>query len=443
MPRRAHAVPLPWVRVDRELGIPAERQICGALRDAIRRGLLPRGFRMPSVRQLALDLDVSRRVVAVAYTRLEGEGYLAAKPGGTTIVSADVALSRRTSASITPSARAQAMPPHATRGLLAPGSIAMDLFPWRQWRMGSGVRDARQAIAAQLCPMRGIVATPDEIVLTAGPEAALACAARLVTDAGDLALVENPGDPRTRATLEHCGLHWRADRIDSEGLVFDATAEVPRVVVVRAAMSPGRQYLLLQWAKAIRAAIVEEDGGAERALKALDADGRAIFIGSFEKSLMPDAGIAYLVVPSELAPLAARLATPPAAMIESALADFIVRGEMARHIARLRDAHEERRDTLTAALHRTLGDAVQGITHSTALELTVWLAPELGDRAVAAAALEEGLAPLPLSARAVAAGDFPPALVLGYGAVTPCDAAEAAAKLARVLDRCAVARQLA
>lgn len=443
MPRRAHSVPLPWIRVDRDLGIPAERQICGAIRDAVRRGLLPRGFRMPSVRQFALDLDVSRRVVAMAYTRLETEGYLSAKRGGTTIVSADASLQRRAGASITASSRAQSMPPRAARGLLAPDSVAIDAFPWRQWRISEEARGAREAIAAQLCPMRGIITTADEIVLTNSPESALACAARLLADPGELALVENPGQPRTRALFEQLGLRWRADRIDAEGLAFDATAEVPRVVHVSAPMSPGRQYLLLQWAKATQAAIVEEDDGAERALKALDADGRAIFIGSLEKTLMPDIGIAYMVVPAELAPLAARIATPPPAMLESALADFILRGEMARHIARVRDIHEERRDALTAALHRTLGNAVQGITRGNALEVMVWLAPHLDDREVAAAAMHEGLAPLPLSARAVAPGDFPPALILGYGAVTPCDAADAAARLARALDRCDAQRKLA
>jgi GntR family transcriptional regulator/MocR family aminotransferase len=442
MPRRAHAVPLPWVRVDRDLGIPAERQICGSLRDAIRRGLLQRGFRMPSVRQLALELDVSRRVVAVAYARLEAEGYLAAKRGGTTFVNAEASLPRRASASLAASSRAQTMPEHATHGLLAPGSVAADAFPWRQWRVGSEVRDAREAIATQLCPMRGIIATPEEIVLASDVESALVCAAELVADPGDLALVENPGDPRTRALFDHCGLRLRADRIDSEGLAFDATAESPRLVHVRAPISPGRQYLLLQFAKATGAAIVEEDDGAERALKALDTEGRAIFIGSLRNAL-PHAGLAYLVIPAELAPLAARLAIPPAPMLESALADFIERGEMARHLARLRDLHEERRDALTSALHRTLGTTVHGITRGNALELIVWLAPHLDDREVAAAAMREGLAPLPLSTRAIAAGDFPPALILGYGAVTPCDAADAVAKLARAIDRCDAARKLA
>ncbi|MGZ8711543.1 MAG: GntR family transcriptional regulator, partial [Thermoanaerobaculia bacterium] len=86
--RRAHHIPLPWVRVDRELGISAERQICGALRQAIRQGLLARGFRLPSVRQLAQDLDVSRRVIVNAYQRLEDEGYVATNRGcGTHVAS--------------------------------------------------------------------------------------------------------------------------------------------------------------------------------------------------------------------------------------------------------------------------------------------------------------------------------------------------------------------
>ena len=438
MPRRVNEVPLPWIRVDRSVEVPAERQIGSALRQAIRAGLLQRGFRLPSERRLAHDLGVSRRVVANAYARLESEGYVGATRGGATLVTAELAPRARTECAVAASSRARSMPP-APRGLLAPGSVALDQFPWRRWNAGAaGGGDLRELIATQVCPTRGIVASAEQIVLASGREEALACAARLLVDAGELVLVETPGDPRTRALYEQLGLRWRADRVDSEGLAFDATAEAPRLVHVTAGrhypvgvqMSLGRQYLLLQWARSIGAAVVEEDrDGDTRALQPCDRDGRVVHVGSFDKMLFPGVGVAFLVVPSALASVAERLAPPPARAACDLLARFIARGELARHTGRLRPIYGERQDALTAELRRRLDGAIHGITTGAALDLVVWLAPHLDDAAIAAAT-----GTVALNACAVSPGQFPPALIVGYGGVTPCDASVAVEELARAID---------
>jgi GntR family transcriptional regulator/MocR family aminotransferase len=441
MPRRAHAVALPWIRVDRTMGIPAERQLSGALRQAIRQGLLQRGFRLPSIRQLALEVGVSRRVVANAYARLEDEGYLAATRGGATHVGGEVTRPFRANA-IAASARALAMPA-LPGGVLAPGSVALDEFPWRRWQAGKTGLDLREIIATQVCPMRGIVATAEEIVLTTGREAALACAAVLLADPGDTVLVETPGDPRTRAIFAYHGLEWSAGRVDGEGLAFDATADAPRFIHVTpsrqypsgVAMTLGRQFLLLQFARAVKASILEEDRDCEeRALKASDQDGRVVYAGSFEKLLFPDVGIAFLVMPAELAAAAARIATPPPQLLQQILASFIECGELARHTRRMRAIYQERRNALVSALRQRVGD----VTDGGALDLLVWLDRDADDVQIAAATSTTAL-----SSAATAPGQLAPALIVGYGAVTPCNAPVAADSLAAAIDRAAGKRRSA
>lgn len=297
--RRAHQVRLPWVRVDRDLGISAERQICGALRQAIRQGLLSRGFRLPSLRQLARDLDVSRRVIANAYERLEAEGYVASNRGGGTHVAADAVLPRRAAACIAPSSRARSMPP---------ARAGDGDFAWRRWlqcleRAPGSTLDLREVIATQLCPARGIVATPEEIVLAMHRDDAIACAARLLADPGDTVRID--GDSRTAALYEHLGLR--------------IAGAAPRIIHIAAALAPGKQYLLLRDAKSIGAAIVEEEHG-ERPLKAIDSEGRVLYIRCFP------AGVALLIVPLHLAALAANLVTPAPALLQNALAEFIASG---------------------------------------------------------------------------------------------------------------------
>lgn len=280
MPRRAHYVPLPWVHVDRSLGVPAERQICGALRQAIREGLLPRGFRLPSLRQLADDLHVSRRVVANAYEQLESEGYVAANRGGGTHVAAEAVSPRRASASIASSRRAHTMPPHN-----AASSAAL-----------------RDAIAIQVCPSHGILATAEEIVLAPSREEAISCAARLLADPGDAVRVD--GNPRTAALYQHLGLR---------------IADPPRIIHYGAPLTPAQQSLALQEAKSLGAAIVEE-AHVDHPLKALDTEGRVVYIGALA------AGMTFLIVPHHLRALASNLVMPPPPSIQAALADCITTG---------------------------------------------------------------------------------------------------------------------
>jgi DNA-binding transcriptional regulator YhcF (GntR family) len=278
MPRRAHYVPLPWVRIDRTLGLPAERQLSGALRQAIRQGLLPYGFRLPSVRQLAMDLDVSRRVIANAYERLEAEGYVASNRGAGTHVAAEAVLPRRTSACIAPSLRAHSMP----RGAFAADSTL----------------PLRELIATRLCPSRGIFATAEEIVLASHREEAIACAARLLADPGDGVRID--GNPRTAALYEHFGLRL--------------VEEQARIIHHATALAPGQQYLLLKEARSTGAAIVEEAHGG-RSLKSLDGEGRVVYVDSL-----------FLIVPQHLAALAANLIPPPPRILQSTFAECIARG---------------------------------------------------------------------------------------------------------------------
>lgn len=67
-------------------GAPLSEQIRDQIRGFVTTGQLAAGERLPSVRQLAHDLDVAPRTVAKAYKALEGEGVLVTRTGGGTRV---------------------------------------------------------------------------------------------------------------------------------------------------------------------------------------------------------------------------------------------------------------------------------------------------------------------------------------------------------------------
>src|ERR1700690_4264823 len=77
------------VRLDRSASQPLRAQLEAVLREAIRGGRLRAGERLPSSRELARELGVSRRMVQACYGQLLAEGYLTSRTGSATRV-ADV-----------------------------------------------------------------------------------------------------------------------------------------------------------------------------------------------------------------------------------------------------------------------------------------------------------------------------------------------------------------
>src|ERR1700749_3582737 len=74
------------VRLDRSAGQPLRTPLEGSLREAVRDGRLRGGERLPSSRELARELGVSRGMVQECYGQLLAEGYLTSRGGSATRV---------------------------------------------------------------------------------------------------------------------------------------------------------------------------------------------------------------------------------------------------------------------------------------------------------------------------------------------------------------------
>src|SRR4051794_36385131 len=83
------------ITLDREGEIPLGVQLAWALRSRILAGDLPRGFRLPGARELAMTTGVNANTVRAVYARLEAEGLVAAEHGRGTFVRADAPQDER------------------------------------------------------------------------------------------------------------------------------------------------------------------------------------------------------------------------------------------------------------------------------------------------------------------------------------------------------------
>ena len=479
MSRSSSSLPLPALRVDRDLGISMQRQVYLSLRQAITEGRLRAGVRLPSTRQLAQSLGVSRNVVIAAFERLVVEGYLRSYVGSGTYVAPnrqhrrwEIPDNRRPPTSrwarVTETLH---LDPRAA-GPFTPGMPAIDEFPRRRWTQlvarwwrkaplhlsGNeaiqGLSRLRHAIADYVGMMRGIACSADEVIITAGGDQAVHCIARLFADPGEPVLIEDPCEPQVRAVFEALDLVTIPAVVDEEGMRIEIGEEMrPRIAFTTPGgqdplgmpMSAGRRYQLLEWAARTGAVIIEDDrdcGLADSAapplaLKSIDSRGAVIYVSSFAKTLLPGIALGFMIAPPAVVDLLARARSftgrAPSPAEQAALADFITEGDYARHLRRLQSLYDDRRAALHTELRRQLNGAITDIRSGNALQSVAWLAPSLCDRAIVEEATMRGVHAGALTSYSVRS-DLPPALVLGYGSTPANQMTPAVATLAEAFE---------
>ena len=192
-----------------------------------------------------------------------------------------------------------------------------------------------------------------------------------------------------------------------------------------AVLSAARRSRLLDWAARHDALVVEDDYDAEfrydrspiGAMQGLDPD-RVIYAGTASKTLAPGLRLGWLAVPQRLSRLVARAKLAAdygsGALDQLTLADFVERGELDRHLRRMRKAYQRRRDAVLAGLARQLPTLVP-MGASAGLHVLAQLPDDVDEDALvrAAAAAGVGLTGATESYSEAAS----PGLVLGYATI--------------------------
>jgi GntR family transcriptional regulator / MocR family aminotransferase len=408
--------------VSRACGRPLTVQIEDQLRQAIRSGVLRAGTALPSSRDLARQIGVSRGVVVNAYRQLGAEGYLVARQGWRPHVSEAAAITEAVPA---PEAR-----PPRPRFDFRPGIPDVSRFPRAAW-VGSlrrtlasmpdadlgygdprGVEPLRAALADYLGRVRGVSADPARVVVTNGYAQGLGIICRVLVASGARRIVvENPTHPEQREIAVRAGLETVPIEVDSGGLQVEALGRVDAdaVLVTPAHQFPSgavlgaeRRAALLAWLRDRDAFAIEDDYDAEYrydgqpvgALQGLEPE-RIVYGGSASKTLAPALRLGWLVVPARLLEAVTqekRMADLSTAHIEQhAFADFLARGELDRHLRAMRMLYGKRRDALVKALSASLPEAViEGI--AAGLHAAVRLADEDDEHAILAEASRRRIA---------------------------------------------------
>ncbi len=448
---RSQIIGLSLLAIDRAAQESLRQQLYARVRDAIVRGEMRAGFRLPSTRTVAKELALSRNTVGDVFAQLVAEGYLVARHGSGTYVAANaIALTVRAASPLPRSSWERA----SVRGrLLAavseqdrlgakrplpfqPGIPDLERFPFETWaRIASrlmrhpraelvsygdpaGYRPLREVIAAELRSRRGIACRDDQIVVVGGAQQALDLICRLALDPGDEVWIEEPASRNVRAAFTGAGCTMVPVPVDDDGIDVARGRELApraRLAFVTSAhqwplgptLSAQRRTELLRWAAEADAFVVEDeydgdfryDGERPAALRALDDGDRVIWSGSFSLTTFPGLRVGYLVAPPQLvdAFVAAKAAADrqTSSFEQAILAEFIYDGHYHRHRSRMQAIYAERGARLVTLLRELTG--IEIAPPRAGLHVVLPLPPQVDDRALSLRAADAGVIAQPLS----------------------------------------------
>ena len=400
--------------------LPLQQRLRLSVVQAILDRRLPAGAPLPSSRELANLLGLSRNTVTAAYTQLMDDGFLESRPRSGVFVAQspgglDMPQGVANGASAQRPGPERAQPDwgaRVLRSLVAQRTLAKP-DQWRQYRYPfvygtydpllfpseafreccvhslarahlpqwtpdfelSDVPEVIEQIRLRLLPKRGVFALPEEILITVGAQHAYYLLAEALFDAQQRVGLEEPGHPHARNSFALRAPQFVPLPVDSQGLIVDDLPRLDYCFVTPSHQSPTthtlsmeRRTALLALAERKNFVVIEDDYEAENlyqgqpmpALKSLDKVGRVIYVGSVSKSLSPSLRLGYIVAPraliAELRELRHAMLRHPSAFLQHAFALFLSLGHHETHARRVNAAMQERMQLAAAALATHLPD---------------------------------------------------------------------------------------
>ncbi len=366
---------------------PLYDQLYSGIKEAIISKKIAVGEKLPSKRKLADFLNISQTTIEIAYAQLLAEGYIMSKSRvGYFVEEIDELpyIQQDTIVSL------HEQPKKKSYKIdFNPGSIDIDAFPFQTWRKYAkelfdnaskellltgepqGELSLRTEIANYLFQSRGVVCSPEQIVIGSGTEQLLPMILRLFGDDTCFAL-ENPGYPAVHRMFSQHKRKVYPIAVDDEGIVINELEKTSADVVyitpshqfpTGAVLSATRRAQALNWAaQSSSRYIIEDDYDSEfrytgkpiPALHALDRNDKVIYMSTFTKSLMPSLRVAYFVLPSKLLATYNDVFNYYSSTVprfdQHIVANFMRDGHFAKHLNRMRKVYRKKHEKLTSIL---------------------------------------------------------------------------------------------
>ena len=323
-------------------------QLYDTIKQQILTGEMKSGEKLPSLRTLSRDLDLSITTAELAYNQLLVEGYIISKPKSGYYIAEISPLSAVSSgaekagdaAPVTPvSSGSVSLFPEMGGFTFQPSAYITDssCFDFVKWKKCAarvfneysdlllfesdpqGEAALRFEIAKYLYASRGVTASPERIVVGAGTQQITSHLSRILLKMGiRLVSLEAPGYLPVQSMFRDAGFTISHIPVARDGIeIAKLPTNIPSAVYVNpsnqfptgAVMPIGRRYEILDWAAENNSVVIEDDYDSELryfgkpvpALQGLDSRSCVVYLGTFSSTLFPAVKISYMVLPENMA----------------------------------------------------------------------------------------------------------------------------------------------
>ncbi|MCV6628714.1 MAG: PLP-dependent aminotransferase family protein [Flavobacteriaceae bacterium] len=401
------------IRFEKPLKSPLYMQICNGIMELIKKGVLARNHKLPSTRELAMQLHLHRKTVVKAYDELAVQGWVVKVPAkGTFVHHALPIVQKQTWKATGKGSNLLAnfhfyLNEHIDKGYkdqaqvvqFSDGEPDVRLTPWPiigryfrsiagkfyfepYFRYGDpkGNIEFRTSLQNYLQDTRGMKMETSQIMSTRGSQFAIFLAIQVLVQPGDTVVVGESNYRSSEEIVLQKGGRLKRIAVDRQGLNVQALEQYCEKKSIKAVyitphhhhpttvtLSAPRRIKLLQLAKKYRFAIIEDDydydyhyGNAPiLPLFTGDMHGNVIYVGGFSKVLAPAIRVGYMVGPkdfiTEAADLRRIMDRQGNNLMELVIKRMMDSGEIKSHIRKTLAVYKKRRDLLCAILERELG----------------------------------------------------------------------------------------
>lgn len=394
------------IDINRENEVSLKRQIYQKIKDYIIDGRISAGEPLPSTRELAKGLAVSRNTVCEAYDMLMAEGFVLSSQGAPTRVAEGLSIPKESSEE---SLQKESQSNDNIKADFRTGQPDLRYFPRYIWNRimykamdemplcqfgysgPDGIMQLREEISGWLFRSRGIKADPCDIFITSGATHGLHLISGMLYEEGKGILIEDPCHMGMLRALRNKGHLVYPVPVDEHGIMVEhldgkaawAVYVTPSHQFPLGGILPaGRRAGLIRFARENGIYIIEDDYDSEfrycgepiAPLYSMDPQ-RVIYVGTFSKVLFPALRIGYVLLPRHLHKKWRYLRThtdvqnPP--FEQAALAEFLKSRKIDRHVLKMKRLYGERRKALLLALGEQSRNTWHSWGDATGLHLAV------------------------------------------------------------------------
>lgn len=399
------------VVLERSAAVPVYVQIARQVTNAIQRGVLTTGVRLPGTRKLSELLVVHRKTAVAAYEELTAQGWIETQPSKGTFVASHTTTTPSVPLGET---RAQLVRYPEKSGFRFKHSMLLDRAPSAaggSLELTDGQPDVRIApldklaksyasvlrragshkhlgyslvegnayfrdqLATYLNNTRGLHISRENILTTRGIQMGLYLASALLLEAGDQVIVGMPSYYVANMIFQQAGASVLSVPVDKDGISVEAVRDLCLKKQIRmlyltphhhypstVTLSAERRLALLDLSARYGFIILEDDHDYDfhynsspvLPLASADSMGMVVYVGSFCKALAPGLRSGYIVAPAdvitELAKLRRVIDRQSDLVMEQVLGEMLREGEVQRHLKKAQKIYHQRRDHLSALL---------------------------------------------------------------------------------------------